>query len=148
MELVTLHRRAIEHWVARVAAVSGEQWDDPTPCTQGSGQPRRRGGSLDRPTAGRQDDSGGWQQVRRDVLGKDPAARAPMAAEEAKAIVEATIPGGGRVHLSYGEEDTGEYVRQLCADHLIHGWDLAAAICGDTSMDPHLVAEVGAWFAA
>jgi hypothetical protein len=38
-----------------------------------------------------------------------------------------------------------ENVRQLCADHLIHGWDLAAA-GGDTSMDPELVAEVGAWF--
>ena len=40
----------------------------------------------------------------------------------------------------------GEYVRQLSADHLIHGWDLGAATGGDASMDPELVAEVGAWF--
>jgi hypothetical protein len=63
------------------------------------------------------------------------------------AIVDTIVPGEGRVQLSYGEEDMGEYVRQLCADHLIHGWDLAAATGGDTSMDPELVAEVGAWFA-
>ena len=70
-----------------------------------------------------------------------------MAADEATAIVDEIVPGGGRVYLSYGEEDMGEYVRQLCADHLIHGWDLAAATRGDTSLDPELVAEVGAWFA-
>ena len=63
------------------------------------------------------------------------------------AIVDEIVPGGGHVQLSYGEEDMGEYVRQLCADHLIHGWDLAAATGGDTSMAPELVAEVGGWFA-
>jgi energy-coupling factor transporter ATP-binding protein EcfA2 len=37
-------------------------------------------------------------------------------------------------------------IRQLAADHLVHGWDLAAAIDGDTRMDPHLVTEVARWF--
>ena len=57
------------------------------------------------------------------------------------------MPGGGIVHLSYGDEDIAEYVHQLAADHLIHAWDVAAATGGDTVLDPELVAAVATWFA-
>ena len=50
------------------------------------------------------------------------------------------------MHLSYGEEDIEEYIRQLVADHLIHGWDLAVATGQHRTLDPELVAEVAAWF--
>ena len=40
-----------------------------------------------------------------------------------------------------------EYVAQLAANQLIHGWDLAAATGGDTHLDPELVTHVAAWFA-
>ena len=150
MELITLHRRAVEQWAARVAAVKNDQWVDPTPCTEWSVRdlvnhvvaeelwtaPLLRGKSIQE--VGSQFDG--------DVLGDDPRGMARVAADEAVAVVDATVPDGGRVQLSYGEEDMGEYVRQLFADHLIHGWDLAAATGRDTSMDPELVAEVGAWF--
>ena len=151
MEPMTLHRRAVEHWTARVAAVTNDQWGDPTPCPEWSVRalvnhvvaeelwtvPLLRGRTIS--------EVGG--QFDGDVLGDDPRGTARMAADEAVAIVDEIVPGGGHVQLSYGEEDMGEYVRQLCADHLIHGWDLAAATGGDTSMDPELVAEVGGWFA-
>ena len=48
----------------------------------------------------------------------------------------------GKVHLSYGDEDMTEYVAQLAADHLIHGWDLAVATGGDTALDDDLVEAV------
>jgi ketosteroid isomerase-like protein len=67
-----------------------------------------------------------------------------MAATTATA---AKLPGGGTVHLSYGEEQLAEYVHQLAADHLVHAWDLAVATDGDARLDPHLVGEVHAWFA-
>jgi uncharacterized protein (TIGR03086 family) len=151
MELMTLHRRTVEHWAARVAAVRNDQWSDPTPCAEWSVRdlvnhvvaedlwtaPLLRGRTIDE--VGSAFDG--------DLLGDDPGTRARMAADEAKATVAAILPSGGKVQLSYGEEDMGEYVRQLCADHLIHGWDLAAATGGDTSMDSELVAEIGAWFA-
>jgi uncharacterized protein (TIGR03086 family) len=151
MELMTLHRRAVEQWAARVAAVKKDQWGDPTPCAQWSvrdlvnhvvgeelwSAPLLRGKTIE--------DVG--SQFDGDVLGGDPLQRARMTADEAAAVVDEIVPGGGHVQLSYGEEDMGEYVRQLCADHLIHGWDLAAATGGDASMDPELVAEVGKWFA-
>lgn len=150
MELMTLHRRAVEYWAARVGAVKNDEWGDPTPCVQWSVRelvnhvvaeelwtpPLLRGKTIEE--VGSQFDG--------DVLGEDPLGRARTAADEAAAVVDEIVPGGGHVHLSYGEEDMAEYVRQLCADHLIHGWDLAAATVGDTSMDSELVAEVAAWF--
>jgi len=151
MELTELHRRAVDHWVSRVAAVKNQQWGDQTPCEQWSvrelvnhvvseelwAAPLLRGQTIQE--VGNQFDG--------DVLGDDPVSRAQTAAEASVAIVDAMVPGGGSVQLSYGEEDMGEYVRQLCADHLIHGWDLAAATGGDRSMDREVVAEVGVWFA-
>ena len=50
------------------------------------------------------------------------------------------------MHLSYGEEDIGEYISQLAADHLIHGWDLAVATGQSRKLDSELVAEVATWF--
>jgi hypothetical protein len=63
------------------------------------------------------------------------------------AAVAEHVPAGGRVHLSYGDEDMAEYVHQLAADHLVHAWDLAAATGGGTTLDPELVADVASWFA-
>jgi uncharacterized protein (TIGR03086 family) len=150
MELVTLHQRAVGYWAARVAEVNDDEWGNPTPCAQWSvrdlvnhvvaeelwAAPLLRGATI--AEVGSQFDG--------DVLGDDPPGVARTAADNAAAIVGEVVPGGGRVQLSYGEEDMGEYVRQLCADHLIHGWDLAAATGGDRAMDPELVDEVGAWF--
>jgi uncharacterized protein (TIGR03086 family) len=148
---MTLHRRALEHWAARVAVVENDQWGNPTPCTQWSVRGLVNHVVAEElwtaPLLGGMTIQEDGSQFDGDVLGDDPAASARIAADEATAIVDAVLPGGGRVQLSYGEEDMGEYVRQLCADHLIHGWDLAAATGGDRSMDPELVAEVGAWFA-
>ena len=59
----------------------------------------------------------------------------------------AALPAGAKVHLSYGDEDLDEYLMQLAADHLVHGWDLAAATGGETDLDPELVDAVASWFA-
>ena len=81
-----------------------------------------------------------------DLLGEKPCAAARAAAEEALAAAEVRLPEGGTVHLLYGEESIGEYLWQLSADHLIHGWDLTAATGQDRAMDAELVDAVGAWF--
>jgi hypothetical protein len=82
-----------------------------------------------------------------DLLGENPGATGLRAAQEAAVVVAETMPTGGVVHLSYGDESLEEYVRQLATDHLVHAWDLAAATGGDRQLDDELVAEVGAWFA-
>jgi uncharacterized protein (TIGR03086 family) len=151
MDLVTLYSRTVQSWLDRVDAVQDDQWDLQTPCAAWTVRdlvnhvvgedlwtaPLLTGSTIDE--VGDRFDG--------DLLGPDPRGAAKAAAAEATAAAADRVPGGGTVQLSYGEEDLGEYVRQLCADHLVHGWDLAAAVGADTDLDPDLVSEVGAWFA-
>ncbi len=150
MDVPTLYQRTLDWWVSRVDAIGEGQWSDPTPCTHWSvrdlvnhvvSEDRWAAPLLEGATIEEVGD-----RFDGDLLGADPVRAAHAAAEQAGASAAERLPGGGLVHLSYGEEDMEEYARQLCADHLIHGWDLAAAIGADRTMDPELVADVAAWF--
>jgi uncharacterized protein (TIGR03086 family) len=151
MDLDILYRRTVDVWTDRVKAVGPEQWEGPTPC---------RGWAV-RDLANHVVGEDLWtvplvegatieevgDRFDGDLLGDDPVRTAVEAAEAAAAAVDARLPHGGTVHLSYGEEQLGEYVYQLATDHLVHAWDLAVAIGADTALDPELVSEVHAWFA-
>ncbi len=82
-----------------------------------------------------------------DLLGDDPAAAAAAASAEAADAMDAHGPET-MVHLSSGETPIEEYAMQVLADHLIHGWDLAAGTGQDRTMDPELVSVVSEWFAS
>ena len=149
MELATLYRRSVEDWVAMVERAPAD-WSGPTPCDDWTvhdlvnhvvGEDR-----WTRPLVEGQTIADVGDSLDGDLLGDDPVAAAGEAAENAVAAVAERLPQGGKVHLSYGEEDLGEYLRQLVADHLIHGWDLAAATGQDRTLDPEVTAEVAAWF--
>jgi uncharacterized protein (TIGR03086 family) len=151
MDLDTLYHRTVETWADRVNAVADAQWEEPTPCRAWSvrelthhvvGEDRWTvalvGGSTIAEASERLDG---------ELLGDDPVRSAIDAAMAASRVVTESLPEGGTVALSYGEEQLTEYVHQLAADHLVHAWDLAVATGGDTRLDPHLVSEVAAWFA-
>ena len=152
MELSSLHHRTVETWAERVRAVRPEQWGWPTPCHDWSVRdlvnhvagedlwtvPLMQGSSIEE--VGDRFDG--------DVIGDDPVTTSLAAAMEATRVVAERLPAGGTVQLSYGEEQMEEYVRQLAADHLIHGWDLAAAVGAETRLDPELVSEVATWFSS
>lgn len=152
MDQETVYRRTVEGWKARVGAVGPDQWSLPTPCQDWDvrdlvnhvvgedrwTEPLVQGATIEE--VGDRFDG--------DLLGDDPRAAAHEAADRATAAVGEQLPSGGKVHLSYGDEDMAEYVAQLAADHLIHGWDLAVATGGDTALDADLVDAVGRWFAA
>jgi len=151
MDLNTLYHRTVESWADRVNAVRADQWDAPTPCREWNvraltnhvvgedlwTEPLMRGSTI----------AEVGDRLDGDLLGDDPIRSALVAATEATRAVAETLPSHGIVHLSYGDEQMDEYVRQLAADHLVHGWDLAVATGGDTRLDPHLVSEVATWFA-
>jgi uncharacterized protein (TIGR03086 family) len=149
MEIGALHERTVREWTRLVDGVGDDQWDLATPCTDWSVRdlvnhvvgeelwtvPLVRGSTI--AEVGSQFDG--------DVLGDDPVGRAHHAADEAVAAVK-DAPADGTVHLSYGEERLDEYLSQLAADHLVHGWDLAKATGQDATLDPELVADVSGWF--
>jgi uncharacterized protein (TIGR03086 family) len=150
MDVKTLHRRTVDSWQRFLEGVSADQWQLPTPCTDWDvralvnhvvGEERWTGPLLDGMTIAEVGD-----RFDGDLLGDDPQATGREASAESAAAVDSKLDGIDQVHLSYGDEASEEYVRQLCADHLIHGWDLAAATGQDRTLDAELVAEVGAWF--
>ncbi|WP_083750771.1 TIGR03086 family metal-binding protein [Kribbella sp. ALI-6-A] len=147
MDVVEMHRRAGAEFVRQVEAVGPDQWSAPTPCADWDvralvnhvvGEERWAVPLL----AGRTIADVG-DALDGDLLGDDPAAAAAQAAMDAQAATADPVP---TVHLSYGDEDTTEYLRQLVADQLIHGWDLAVAIGSTPRMDPEVVDEVARWF--
>ena len=151
MDVFTLYHRSVETWADRVNAVRPEQWDLPTPCREWSVRdltnhvtgedrwtvPLMRGSTMAEVGDG----------LDGDLLGDDPIRSALTAAADATTVVRETLPSDEPVHLSYGEERREEFVHQLAADHLVHGWDLAVATGNDPRLDPALVHEVASWFA-
>jgi len=139
MDVEAAYRRSVDAWIAAVEGV-GDDWGRPTPCTEWTvrqltnhvvGEDRWTKPLLEGKTIAEVGDS-----LDGNLLGNDPVTAATGAAEQAVAAVAARLPNGGLVHLSYGEEEVAEYIRQLTADHLIHAWDLTAATGQDRTRTP------------
>ena len=150
MELDDLYRRTVDGWADLVGRVGADQWSLPTPCEDWTVRDlvnHVTGESLWAvPLVDGQTIEEVGDRFDGDLLGDDPTTAAQDAAEAALAAVGARLPEGGSVHLSYGEERLEEYVAQLAADHLVHGWDLAVAIGAPSRLDPDAVAGVADWF--
>ena len=150
MDIVTLHRRAVEEWLATVEAVGIDDWDNPTPCTDWTVRdlvnhvvweeewmvPLLEGSTV----------AEVGDRLDGDRLGSDPIASARASSAAALAACDSLLPDNPTVHLSYGDAEAQEYATQVAADHLIHSWDLARATAQDDTLDPELVAAVAEWF--
>ncbi len=73
-----------------------------------------------------------------DLLGDDALTAWETAADAALAAL-ATSDLAGTVHLSRGPTPVREYLEELTADLVVHGWDLARATGGDERIDPALL---------
>ncbi|PWN01561.1 TIGR03086 family protein [Nocardioides silvaticus] len=151
METEEIYRRTVDWWRSCLDGVGDGQWGDPTPCADWNvrelvnhvtGEDLWAGPLLEGRTIEEVGDT-----FDGDLLGDAPLETARSAADAGVDAVTRLLPQRETVHLSYGEERSEEYVRQLSADHLVHGWDLAAATGGEVRMDPDVVAEVADWFA-
>src|SRR5262245_51889238 len=151
MSLIDLYRDSVESFVDRVSQVRPDQWSAPTPCAgwdvrtlinhivyeQMWSVPLFAGATI----------AEVGDRFEGDLLGDDPITVATEAGEDARAAISAPGAIDRTVHLSFGDTPAEEYVRQLFADHLIHGWDLAVGIGADRTMDPAAVRECAAWYA-
>jgi len=147
-----LHRHAAETFGALVHAVKDDQWELPTPCSDWNVRqlvshliyenrwtaPLMAGSTI----------AEVGDRFEGDLLGDDPTGAWDRSHQEAGQAVQADGALDRTVQLSSGETPAGEYVMQLFADHLIHGWDLARAIGADERLDPELVDACAGWFAS
>ncbi len=148
MDAVELHNRTVADFAELVSGVGADQWSAPTPCSDWDvrtlvnhvvGEERWAVPLMAGKTIAEVGNA-----LDGDLLEDDPVGAASLAAREAAVAATSAID---KVHLSYGDEDPDEYLRQLAADHLIHGWDLAVAIGEPPRMDAEIVGEVRKWFA-
>lgn len=153
MHVADLHRRSVESFVDRLdalAAAGDDAWSRPTPCPAWDVRalvnhivyedlwtvPLMEGATVDEV----------GDRYEGDLLGDEPLVLARAACEAAMTAAASGIVAGRTVHLSFGDAPASEYAHQLAADHVIHGWDLAAALGADRRIDPDVVAICAEWF--
>lgn len=150
MELLEAYRYGLNWFTGRVAQVGPDQWHNPTPCPDWD--VRTLVGHVVSedlwtvPMLARLTIAEVGDRYEGDLLGADPAEAARRAAATAEAAVIEPGALNRTVHLSAGDTPAREYVHQLLAEHLIHGWDLAVAIGADPWQDPTAVRECADWF--
>jgi len=147
MELIEQYRRSVAGFTERLSQVRPDQWSAPTPCADWDVRALVNHIVYEErwmaPLFGGATIAEVGDRFEGDLLGPNPVVSAAEAAREAEAAVRLD----GTVHLSFGDVPAEEYLRQLLADHLIHSWDLAAAIGADRTLDPSVVRECARWYA-
>jgi uncharacterized protein (TIGR03086 family) len=151
VDLIELYRRSVAGFADRVGQVGADQWSGPTPCADWNVRqlvnhivyeerwiPSMFAGATIAEVGDRFDG---------DLLGADPVGSAGDAAAQADAAVADPGALDRTVHLSFGDFPATEYLHQLIADHLVHSWDLAAAIGADRTLDAGVMQAIAEWFA-
>lgn len=139
--LLERHAEALRLFGERVRDVRGDQWGEPTPCTEWNVRelvnhvtaeqlwipPLVTEGRTVEELAGR---------FSGDVLGDDPVAAWDRASAAAHAAFAASGALDRTVRLSYGPALGSAYCSELTADCVVHVWDLARGIgAGDRLPD-------------
>jgi uncharacterized protein (TIGR03086 family) len=149
--VVELHAQAVEAFRSLVHRVPADAWSAPTPCAEWdvralvshvAGEELWTVPLLDGLTIAEVGD-----RFDGDVLGADPSSTVDSAAKAAVAAFQEPGAAERTVHLSFGDTPAAEYAMQLLADHVVHGWDLAAAVGIDRGIDDGLVTVLAGWFA-
>jgi len=142
-EIADRYRRVADGFTSRVEGIGAPQWSAPTPCTDWTvrelvshviGTHRAVHANVRGEPAAEVDAEGDlgaqWQAARAEIAGalEDPA-------------TANTVVGG-----MFGEQPFESLVsRLLCADTLVHTWDLARATGQDETLDPVATASAFAF---
>jgi uncharacterized protein (TIGR03086 family) len=150
VDLLQNLRRSLAEFTDRVSQVRPDQWDAPTPCADWNVRMLvNHVVSEDRwvpPLFAGATIAEVGHRFSGDVLGADPAGSARDAAEQADLAVRDHGALDRIVHLSSGDTPAQEYIHQLLADHVMHGWDLAVALGAEPRLDADAVHEAAVWF--
>jgi uncharacterized protein (TIGR03086 family) len=150
VDAVELHRKRVQRWLELLRGIDDNQWTVLTPCTEWNVwdlvnhvtyEERWVVPLMQGRTIGDVGDA-----LKGDLLGDKPLESARHAAEEALAAFAEPGAADRTVLLSRGPTLARDYAYELAADHLIHGWDLAAATGQDRTMPEDLVEAVAKWF--
>ncbi|MBE1488208.1 TIGR03086 family metal-binding protein [Plantactinospora soyae] len=150
MDLLRTYRRALTGFADHVGRIGADQWTAATPC--GSWDVRTLVNHVvgeDRwsvPLFGGATLAQVGDRFAGDVLGDDPAASARDAAEAADRAVSEPGALDRTVELSAGPTPGREYLHQLMAEHLVHGWDVMVAVGTEPRLDAEAVRECARWF--
>ena len=133
-----LYETAVANTRRLLAAVSADQWDAPTPCTEWDVRHLVTHLVTTSMNAKSIMDGNGPQRFEGDVLGDDPLAAFDAAVAATAAAF--SVPGAMEriVATRRGDQVAGEYALGQVQEVLVHGWDLAKA----TGQDAELPADV------
>ena len=141
-----MYEMASRQFGEKVFAIKDDQWSDSTPCT--AWDVRALVNHLVYETAWIPPLLGGrtiaqvGDALDGDLLGDDPKGEWRRRADQASAAVAEEGALDRTVQISRGEVPGGEYVFEVMADLVVHGWDLARAIGSDETIDPQLLEAV------
>jgi uncharacterized protein (TIGR03086 family) len=135
MDLIEQWQQTAEAFDRRQAAITDEQWDTPTPCSEWSvrqvvdhvvSAQARFGAMLGADVS----EDATWPEVR--------DAMAAAIADDSVMTRTVAVPGLGDL--------AGRQILEICTyDLLIHTWDVARAIGADERLPPEPVAGCHAW---
>jgi uncharacterized protein (TIGR03086 family) len=141
---------ALDEIDTHMHAIREEQWSGPTPCTEWNVRDLVDHivyetlwvpDLLDGKTLAEVGD-----RYEGDRLGADPVAAWSRAYVAARAAAISDDALAGTVHTSGGETAADEYMSEMLADAVIHGWDLAQSIDGTCAIDPVTAEELLDWY--
>jgi uncharacterized protein (TIGR03086 family) len=138
-----LYGRAIRHLGDKVMAVADDQWTGSTPCSDWDVRALvnhlvSENAWIPPLLAGKAIADVG-EALDGDLLGGDPRSAWQRCADDAIRAVDQDGALDRTVHISRGDVPGGEYVFEVLADLIVHGWDLARATGGDETIEPELL---------
>lgn len=147
-DLVSLHRLAGEWFELVAAQIPGDGWDRPTPCPEWDVRdlvnhvvsenlwvvPLMEGKTVDEV----------GDIYEGDMLGDHPVGAYAHSFEAADQAISEPGAIGRSVTVSYGTVPAEKFVGHRFVDLVVHGWDLAAAIGADRTLEAGLAAATWA----
>jgi uncharacterized protein (TIGR03086 family) len=143
VDLPEVHARALDNTRAIVAAIGDDQLALPTPCEDWDVKTLLHhvvyGNLWVSPLVGGETIEQVGDRLEGDILGDDFVAAYDRSADQAAAAFRASGAMDAPCAVSYGPVPGSVYCGHRLIDVLVHGWDLATATDGATSLPADLV---------